>query len=320
MRRNVFPLWWLFSVVLLIVMGLTSGVSFSESQHLTGLADLLSGSTIDSVGILYSLDEKDLPLALVASEILKFRALHGEIALSAKNVEDFRACVAKRLENAKTVSLKKTDACSIRVPEQTVELSGQKLIIPAHYMAQKSLIISDVEPKDEAGSLLPDIRVIFHSDQPISKCILSIDGKQLKPLMIAGETLLYRPAVNPSNVLGIGTHTAEVLLQDKTGNCASRSWAFTVGMKPVPSPSVPLNSTAVGSFSLPIGSLFPDSIITGTLMVGVFESSNGERFFEYSIFCSGQGTKAAMKTSNLFSLRKYLFKRGKGGFSGIRPK
>ncbi|MBF0501645.1 MAG: hypothetical protein HQM09_16010 [Candidatus Riflebacteria bacterium] len=27
-----------------------------------------------------------------------------------------------------------------------------------------------------------------------------------------------------------------------------------------------------------------------------------------------------MKTSNLFSLRKYLFKRGKGGFSGIRPK
>ncbi|MBF0501643.1 MAG: hypothetical protein HQM09_16000, partial [Candidatus Riflebacteria bacterium] len=91
MRRNVFPHWWLFPAVLIIVFCLTSGVTFGESQRPKGLADLLSGSTIDSGGILSSLDEKDLPLALVASEILKFRALHGEIALSAKSVQDFRA-------------------------------------------------------------------------------------------------------------------------------------------------------------------------------------------------------------------------------------
>jgi len=318
MRRSVFPLWRLFPVVLVIVFGLASVFSFGESPRLTDLADLISGSTSDSAGVLSSLEEKDLPVALAASEIVKFRALHGEIPLQVKDAEDFRIGVVKRLESANCVSLKKTDACSVSVAARSVELAGQKIEVPTYYTIPGGLVISSVSPEGEAGTLLPDIRVGFSANARLTTHEIAIDGQLLSPITMSKDTLFFRPSICSANALRIGTHTASILLRDAAGRVASRSWVFTVGVLPAPTVPTPRDMRDVGSFSLSLSFLDSASNNGETLLVSVSETPDGQRFVLYTVL--RKDGKKLVESRSLFSLIRIVSKGVMRGIVGIRPR
>ena len=317
--RRASSYFWRVLPLIVIVFSFAAILLFGEEANKTPLEALLAGTSRDGASVLSSIEERDLPLALAAAEILKFRAVHGDIPFSPKEADDFHSAVSSRLQNAGTVSLKKTDVCSTPVPERVVELAGQKITIPAHYIAEQPLIILDSAPKDEAGTLLPDLQVFYRSAQPLSKYVFTLDGKPLTPLSVSRETLSYRPPVSLTNILAIGTHTAEVRLWDSAGHEVGKKWSFTVGLKPVPCSSIPTNAAKVGSFSTTIESLFPDSPIKGTLLIKVFESADGKRFFEYSVFDPKRGTREMMTTPSLFSLQKFLRTGAKRDAIRIEP-
>lgn len=274
MRRASSHFWRVLPLII-IIFSFAAVLLFGEQGSEPSLEALIVGSSSDSAGVASSIEERDLPLALAASEIVKFRALHGEIPLTAKDAEEFRATLMRRMENAKSVSTIKTESCSVAVAARSLEIAGQKIDVPAHFTIPEGLIISSVYPADEAGTLIPDIRVTFFADAQLKEHAVTIDGKRVSPVTAGKNTLLYRPVVSAASALNVGTHTVSVVLQDVAGRIASKTWQFTVGVRPVPLEAPSQDAHEVGSFSLPLTSLGASATDGETLLVKVSEAPDG---------------------------------------------
>ncbi|MBI3038427.1 hypothetical protein HYY75_05155, partial [bacterium] len=284
------------------------------------------GKSTDTQDVLSALEEKGIPLALAVAETLKFKALHSETKLYLDAIEQFKNAVEKRLSTAKIVSLKKTETCTIAIPAREITIEGIRLTIPSHFIAPSGLRIIDYGPKDEAGTLLPDIWVSFASDEKIVQTQMTLDGKSVRarhavPLQgISEKTFIYRLPLNPENVFSIGTHNVNFTLTDSGGHQASATWSFTVGIKPVSTPAIPSDGKNVGSFTIDTNLLFPQSSINGFVSVNVYETQKGERSFEYILFTGSNLQKPMLKTSSLFFLRKIITKRTSKDIFTLFPK
>lgn len=317
MRRASSHFWRVLPLIL-IVFSFAAVLLFGEQGPEPSLEALITGSSSDSVGVASSIEERDLPLALAASEIVKFRALHGEIPLTAKSAEEFKAALMKRMESAKNVSMNKTESCSVAVAARSLEIAGQRIDVPAHFTIPEGLIISSVSPDGEAGTLLPDIRVAFFADAQLKEHTVTIDGKRVSPVTTGKNALLYRPLVSAASALNVGTHTASVVLQDVAGRIASKTWQFTVGIRPVPSEAPSQEAHEVGSFSLPLTSLGGSATDGETLLVKVSEAPDGRRFLLYTVV--RKDGKKLVESRSLYGLAKRISRGFKRGTSGIKPK
>ena len=120
------------------------------------LEALISGTTSDAAAVLSALKDEDLPLALSAAEVLKFKSLHGDGRVTLQDAESFRSAVEQKIKEAKTVSLAKTEICTVAVPQRKAMIAGQEIIIPAHFRAPEPLRIVETKPDGEAGTIFPE--------------------------------------------------------------------------------------------------------------------------------------------------------------------
>ena len=100
----------------LVLVGALFLFAQPEAKSNPFLENLLNGASEDLPGILSSLPDSDLPLAMGVAEALKFNALHGDTRLSPERAEEFRQSVEKRLGESKTVSLKRFRWLSVSDP------------------------------------------------------------------------------------------------------------------------------------------------------------------------------------------------------------
>ena len=286
----------------LVLVGALFLFAQPEAKSNPFLENLLNGASEDLPGILSSLPDSDLPLAMGVAEALKFKALHGDTRLSPERAEEFRQSVEKRLGESKTVSLKRSAGCPYQIPAHEVSYSGQKVVVPAHFRATISLAITDYGPQGEAGSLFPDLWVSFVTEKPPVKATISLDGRPVGPTKIDSERAVFRPPLTAADILPIGTHTASVLISDAAGKVASSAWSFTIGLNPVASPVVPDDAVVVATITVPIESLIPGANASGTVSIVISQAPDGRRFFEYSMTCGG----VTQSTRSLYLLASIL--------------
>lgn len=285
---------------LLSILVFVGSLFLAAQPETTGnsLEALISGTTSDSAAVLSTLKDEDLPLALSAAEVLKFKSLHGDEKVTVQDAEGFKAAVEQKIKTARTVSLDKTETCTVPVPQRKATIGGQEIIIPAHFRAPEPLQIVEAKPEGEAGTIFPEIRIAYVSDSmPVSARFL-LDDKPVEVFAGKGKTFVYRPELAVNTMLSIGTHTASVTLSDTKGRQASASWAFTVGVKPAPIPTPPVDAKVIATLSVPVGTLFPGTSSNEVVTVTVRQGSDGQRFFEYSITRKG----VSYSTSSLYLL------------------
>lgn len=299
--------------VLLSLLVFVGSFSLAAQPDASGnsLETLISGTTSDTADVLSTLKDEDLPLALSAAEVLKFKSLHGDGRINVQDAEAFRSAVEQKIKEAKTVSLAKTETCTVSVPQRKALIAGQEVIIPAHFRAPEPLQIVETRPDGEAGTVFPEIRIAYVSDNmPVSARLL-IDEKPVDVVTGKGKAFVYRPQLAVSTTLSIGTHTASVALSDPKGRQASASWTFTVGVKPAPIPAPPADAKVIATLSVPLGTLFPGTSSDEVVTVTVRQGSDGQRFFEYSITRKG----VSYTTSSLYIIASTL--KGNGSNRGI---
>lgn len=308
------------SLLVLILAGAFFLAAQSELPPQSPLETLLSGASTDLAGTLSTMPDADLPLALAVTEALKFKALHGDSGFSVREIEDFHQALSKRLEAGQKVSMTKSSACSVPIPLRKVTLAGLELTVPAHFVAEQPLVITEVSPQGEAGTLFPEIRVSFLTDKPPVKATLTLDGRVLTPVKHNPGFVAFRPGLSLENLVPIGTHTASVVLTDAANRQISRSWSFTVGSRPVLTPDVPETAEVVATLTMGLSQVVAGAPPGFSLTVVVRETPDGQRFFEYVI---GDGTPTGssfMRTSSLVWVHRLGKCRGGEEFLILLPK
>ncbi|HNX76533.1 MAG TPA: hypothetical protein PLM07_18330 [Candidatus Rifleibacterium sp.] len=201
------------------------------------VAELLSGKTTDFTGVANQIPEHQLPTALAAAKLLKFRALHGETSLSNNEAEAFEMILLDRMSAARQVAFSQNETCRKKIEQHEIMFDGQKLLVPAHFVADASLAIIDCRPKGEAGSLFPDFNIEVFSQSPLTEVTLAINGNAINTRNILVKQsenafeLSYRIPTTSDGLLPIGTHTAEISITNIDGEKAKRAWFFTVGIE-----------------------------------------------------------------------------------------
>ena len=306
------------------------------------ISEVLSGKTADLQNILSNLEDKDLPLTLTVCEVLQHIALHRDgkgaessgPALAIEAVDAFRASVIRRLETSQTVVIPSSGRdilprSWLKIPAREIIIEGKHLIVREYYLAPEKFAITYFSPTGEAGTILPNVEIRYNGGkEPVAAKIL-LDGKELGPPFLkkggsqnpperlsdstfgTPRSILCRLPPTPECLLSIGTHTAQAFLTDSTGSVASVSWTFTVGMEPVPTPSLPEGAVPVGSFSVTLDWLMPSLKLQGSVMVNIYESGDGKRILEYCSVEDNQGQKLAFKTTSLFLLKTFVTKKNK---------
>ncbi len=185
--KRVFTLF----MMLILFIGFCGPV-FSESSDKTDIiAELLAGRTTDWQGAASQLSELQLPLALAAVELLKFKAVHSEIPLDTDAAENFAGLVRQRIERSLMISFTQTDNCRQPVEAYEVVLAGQKLLVPTHYVADIKLTITACRPDGEAGTVFPEFCIDIFSQSPLAAHSLKIDGNAKIADSSATSTYLY---------------------------------------------------------------------------------------------------------------------------------
>jgi len=283
------------------------------------LGQLLDGSARDTSSTLSSLTDQDLPLALAVTEALKFKALHGESKLSSEDVRAFRAAVEKRIAESKLVSLVKNETCHLAVPAAEINYYGVNLTVPAYFTSDGALRILDFAPKNEAGSLLPDVSVSFTTDKPPVKAEMKLDGVPVKPSLFNDNTFIYRPALAETSILAIGTHSVELVLTDSSARHESKSWLFTVGVTPASTLRIPDDAKITASFSVDLSRVVSDPRPNRTLTLVIRETPDGKRFVEYVVSRSDNPNRPVLTTQSLILVKKFISKSEKEQTINITP-
>ncbi|MBF0547352.1 MAG: hypothetical protein HQM08_23120 [Candidatus Riflebacteria bacterium] len=307
-----------FSVLAISALFFCSAL-FAEQSLPEPISDLLSGHSTNIQETVSALNEKDLPLSLGFVPILKFKTLHGELKIPEIEIENFRKDIEKRLAEAKTVSLQKSEVCSISISSQEITFGEYRFVIPAHFVAPESLTIVDCGPKGETGTILPDIWVSFLTDKfPVTSKIL-LDGKPIEPSHPSSNQILFRPEFSENGLFGLGTHTVSATLIDGYKRQATVSWNFTIGVELVSDTHFPEDAKVVGTFSFDAASLFKNSSVTGKAEVVVYQSKDGCRFLEYVYRENTRSGLLTVRIRNLSSFRHFLEKKSRDGTVTIHP-
>jgi len=265
-------------VLLLVAVFVVGGVLFAADQAIPdSLQKILAGSSSDGSAI-GSIGERDLPTALSVIEALKFRAVHHDVAASNQDVAALRKAIEARLAKARTVSLAKTASCSIPVPARRVNIDGNLLEIPAHFIAPLDLAITGFGPQGEAGTMLPDFWVSFSAASEPVRAVLTLDSRKIELATCGDHMMGSRLPATASSLLALGTHSATLVITDPTGNQASTTWKFTVGVAPTATTSLPEGSRVVASFPVSLASS------SKALTVVVHETPDGRRVCEYVVY------------------------------------
>ncbi len=261
----------------------------SQAQLPASLYNVLQGTASDLLSVSSELKDTDLPAALSIIELLKFKALHQETSVTPEQINNFELLIKNRLANSAVVSFSKTETCRSKVNTHEIKISGQKITVPEYYVADIGLIITDVIPAGEAGTVFPDIQINFLSQSPITEYRLNIDGNTVPNSKISvfvddnGQGLIFRPDLNADSILSIGTHTAEITIKNKFGESTTRKWSFTVGLCDVPTTPLPVDVEIIGEVELASDKLFPSQKLTGSLRAIICQDKSGKRYTEYSL-------------------------------------
>lgn len=310
------PIRVVLSLLLFVLVGSFFLAAQPGPQPASPLESLLNGSSSDIPGALSSLNDADLPLALAVAEALKFKALHGDTKIPVEKAEAFQQAVTGRIGQSQTVSLTKSAACPITVPARKTSMAGLELTVPACYRAEQPLIITAFGPQGEAGSPFPEVWVDVSTDHPPVQVQMVIDGKSVFPFPSKPGKYQYRPAVSIDGLFVVGTHTVEVSITDSTNRKVTNAWQFTVGLDAVAAPWVPSDAVLIGSFTISMSSLFPDSVVKGDVLVKVFQTKDGRTMYEYSLFNVKGSKYPTLRTTSLFLLRNFCSRSPVSGNRG----
>lgn len=279
-----------------------------ESSLQTPLVELLTGKTADYTNVASLVHEYQLPTALAAASLLKFRALHGEGYLSANEANAFEKLILDRLSSSKLVAFSKNELCQKIVSRQKIDFNGQKLIVPMHYIADTTLAIIDFSPQGEAGCLFPDFNIEVFSQTRLAKISLVVDGLIVDSNSISQTQnanrfgLRHRTAALLESLLAIGTHSAQISIVNENGETAEKKWFFTVGVESFNPEPVPEEARLLGEISVPVSQLIGTAGHYQNVRVLIYEDGHGRKHEEY-IVATGQGT---IKVRNLRYLGRLL--------------
>jgi len=313
-------------IAILLLLSVLAGqlVNADNTTVPESVSQLLSGKTVDFSGVAGQIPEHRLPAALAAAGLLKFRALHGEISLSAKEAAAFEELLLARISSAKQIAFSQTEICHKKVEPREIMFDGQKLIVPEYFEADTALAITECRPKGEAGCLFPDFNIGIFSQTPLTDVKLVINGQIVDPgriQMSQNEScfeLLYRTPALSEAFLGIGTHTAEISIRNQAGEFVNKQWSFTVGIYDVSTPPLPDNAKVIGEINLSADKLFPGQKTSGSLCAVIYEDPSGKKYVEY---CLTTPTGQIIKSRNLaFIGREMLAKRAAADDLTLSPK
>lgn len=177
--RSMAHLWSRLTILVLIFLITASFVLFSADEKPTlsqTLSDLLTGKNSNIQVVLSSAEDRQIPLVLAVCNLLKFRAVHKEIPLSAVDVEKFEKALNDQVVKSTQVSWSKNRTCTIPIFAQEIAIAGNKITVPAHFIAPQKFEITGFSPTDEAGTLLPEICVSFAGALPpiTAKILLTV--------------------------------------------------------------------------------------------------------------------------------------------------
>jgi hypothetical protein len=295
-----------------------------ETKFPVELQKLLQGKSSGFSSAASQLKETDLPAALAAVELLKFKALHREIPVNVDQINDFEAIIESRLKKSSVVSFSKTETCRKKVEEKEIEISGRKILIPQHYVADNKLAVTSVMPAGETGTIFPDIQITFFSQTPLTAYSLRIDGKPVPPEKIGlfkeNEEfgLIFRPDLTADSILSIGTHTAEIAVANKAGEQITKKWNFTVGVYDTPTPPLPAGTEIVKELQISPGQILPGCKTVDNFSVIVYQNKNGRRYTSYKLIAASGMT---IRSRNLAFIARTMDSNKKGFLHlGILPK
>ncbi|KAF1079498.1 MAG: hypothetical protein GQF41_4056 [Candidatus Rifleibacterium amylolyticum] len=273
--------------------------------------ELLSGKTTDFTGAATQIPEHQLPSALAAAKPLKFRALHGEISLSSNEAESFETILLDRMSTARQVAFSQTKTCRKKIEQHKIMFDGQKLLVPAHFVADTNLAVIGYQPKGETGCLFPNFNIEVFSQSALIEVTLAINGQTvdaqnflIKQNLNTFELYYRTPAVLES-LFTIGTHTAEISITNKDGEKAKKEWIFTVGIESFNPEPIPEDAQLVSEVAVSVTRLINSEGLYQNVRVIVYEDGSGIRHEEYVI----DTANGSIKVRNLKYLRKILTAR-----------
>jgi len=290
----------------LLITGVLVGLPLLTAQPSCSLESLLAGSSTDFQAVLSALPDTDLPKAIGIAETLRFKALHGDSSMTLKDVDRFKEEIFTRISQSKEIALESSDLCPHKIEAKEVILQGIRVSIPAHFVLSGELRILDTFPVGEAGSLLPEFSVTYHTESPPVQGKLTVDGQPYAEGVMAKNTLFFLPAMSPDLLLSIGTHTASVSLSDTTGKKVVSTWRFTVGMQSVPTEPIPESARLIGSFSVDASRVMKGADTSISVRVSVYETSDGRRHLEYELHPTNEPDRVLVRTRDPNWLRLVL--------------
>jgi len=277
-----------FLAILLVFCYLVGQSATADTNSLPeSVIELLSGKTTDVAGVANQIPEHQLPTALAAAKLLKFRALHGETSLSSNEAESFETILLDRMSTARQVAFSQNETCRKKVEQHEIMFDGQKLLVPAHFVADAALAIIDCRPKGEAGSLFPDFSIEVFSQSQLTEVTLAINGQTVntKNILIKQSAnafeLSYRTPATPDSLLAIGTHTAEITINNQAGETTKQEWLFTVGVHDTSTLPLTADAVIISEIDLSLEKILPGVKAFGQLTVVVYQNAAGTRFTEY---------------------------------------
>lgn len=277
-----------FLAILLVFCYFVGQSATADTNSLPeSVIELLSGKTTDVTGVANQIPEHQLPTALAAAKLLKFRALHGETSLSSNEAESFETILLDRMSTARQVAFSQNETCRKKVEQREIMFDGQKLLVPAHFVADAALAIIDCRPKGEAGSLFPDFSIEVFSQSQLTEVTLAINGQKVntKNILIKQSAnafeLSYRTPATPDSLLAIGTHTAEITINNQAGETTKQEWLFTVGVHDTSTLPLTADAVIISEIDLPLEKILPGVKALGQLTVVVYQNAAGTRFTEY---------------------------------------
>ncbi len=297
------------TILLMLCCFIPQSAIANPGQLPESLHDVLQGTESDLISVASELKDTDLPAAIAIVELLKFKALHQETAVTSEQINKFELLIKNRLKSSSVVSFTETETCRSKIYRHEIEIDGQKITVPEYYVANVGLIITDVIPAGEAGTVFPDIQINFVSQSPIAEYILNIDGNTVPNGKISvfiddnEQGLIFRPDLNADGILSIGTHTAEISISNEKGELAKKHWTFTVGIHDTSEPPVPDDATIVTEFPISPERILPGGKATGELYVIVYQDKSGTRYTSYRLVSS---SGMAIQSSNLAFIARAL--------------
>ncbi len=112
--------------ILMVLCCFFAQSAIASPDHLpASLHNVLQGTASDLLSVSSELKDTDLPAALTIIELLKFKVLHQEIAVTTEQINKLELLIKNRLESSSVVSLSETETCRSKVNSHVIEIDGQ---------------------------------------------------------------------------------------------------------------------------------------------------------------------------------------------------